>query len=47
MLASRSLLAEGQGMAEIARAVGYDSAAAFGTAFKQCFGVALSNYLSA
>jgi AraC-like DNA-binding protein len=46
MLASLSLLAEGQSMAEVAHAVGYDSAAAFSTAFKQCFGVAPSNYLS-
>jgi AraC-like DNA-binding protein len=46
MLASLSFLAEGQSMAEVARAVGYDSPAAFSTAFKQCFGVSPSNYLS-
>jgi AraC-like DNA-binding protein len=46
MLASLSLLAEGQSMGEVARAVGYDSPAAFSTAFKQCFGVSPSNYLS-
>jgi AraC-like DNA-binding protein len=46
MLASLSALAEGQSMAEVAHAVGYDSPAAFSTAFKQCFGVAPSNYLS-
>jgi AraC-like DNA-binding protein len=44
MLASVSLLAEGKGIAEVARAVGYDSAAAFSTAFKQCFGVPPSTY---
>jgi AraC-like DNA-binding protein len=44
MLASLSLLAEGKGMAEIAHAVGYDSAAAFSTAFKQCFGAPPSAY---
>lgn len=46
MLASLSLLAEGQSMAKVAHAVGYDSPAAFSTAFKQCFGVSPSNYLS-
>ncbi len=46
MLASLSLLAQGQSMAEVAHAVGYDSPAAFSTAFKQCFGVSPSNYLS-
>jgi AraC-like DNA-binding protein len=46
MLASLSLLAEGKSMTEIARAVGYDSAAAFSTAFKQCFGVSPSAYAS-
>jgi AraC-like DNA-binding protein len=39
MLASLSLLAEGKSMSEIANAVGYDSPAAFSTAFKQCFGI--------
>jgi len=42
MLASLSLLAEGQSIAEVAHAVGYDSPAAFSTAFKQCFGVSPS-----
>lgn len=44
MLASLSLLAEGKSIGEVARAVGYDSAAAFSTAFKQCFGVSPSSY---
>jgi AraC-like DNA-binding protein len=46
LLASVSLLMEGKSIGEIAEAVGYDSAAAFSTAFKQCFGVPPSNYLS-
>lgn len=46
MLASLSLLAEGKSISEVARAVGYDSAAAFSTAFKQCFGVPPSSYVS-
>ncbi len=44
LLTSLSLLAEGKSIGEVARAVGYDSAAAFSTAFKQCFGVSPSNY---
>jgi AraC-like DNA-binding protein len=44
MLASLSLLAEGRSVSEVAHAVGYDSAAAFSAAFKQCFGVPPSNY---
>lgn len=44
LLASLSLLGEGKGIGEVARAVGYDSAAAFSTAFKQCFGVPPSVY---
>lgn len=44
MLASLSLLAEGRSMAQVAHAVGYDSQAAFSTAFKQYFGVPPSNY---
>jgi AraC-like DNA-binding protein len=44
MLASLSLLAEGKSVGEVARAVGYESAAAFSTAFKQCFGVSPSSY---
>jgi transcriptional regulator GlxA family with amidase domain len=44
MLASLSLLASGKNINEVARAVGYDSAAAFSAAFKQCFGVPPSNY---
>src|SRR5262249_44232764 len=47
LLASVSLLVEGKSIGEIAHAVGYDSAAAFSTAFKQCFGVSPSSYLSA
>jgi AraC-like DNA-binding protein len=37
---------EGKSIGEISEAVGYDSAAAFSTAFKQCFGVPPSNYFS-
>ena len=44
MLASLSLLAEGKSIGDVARGVGYDSAAAFSTAFKQCFGVPPSEY---
>ncbi len=44
LVTSLSLLAEGKSIGEIARAVGYDSAAAFSTAFKQCFGVSPSSY---
>jgi AraC-like DNA-binding protein len=43
-LASLSLLAEGKSIGEVARAVGYESAAALSTAFKQCFGVSPSSY---
>jgi AraC-like DNA-binding protein len=43
LLTSLTLLAEGNSIGEVARAVGYDSAAAFSTAFKQCFGVSPSN----
>ena len=46
MLASLSLLAEGKSISEVAYAVGYDSPAAFSTAFKQCFGIPPSNYVS-
>ncbi len=46
LLTSLTLLAEGKSIGEVARAVGYDSAAAFSTAFKQCFGVSPSNYAS-
>lgn len=45
MLASISLLSEGKSIGEVAHAVGYDSAAAFSTAFKQCLGVPPSAYL--
>ena len=45
MLASLSLLTEGESIGEVARAVGYDSAAAFSTAFKQCFGAPPSAYV--
>ncbi|HTR01332.1 MAG TPA: AraC family transcriptional regulator [Candidatus Acidoferrum sp.] len=44
MLASLSLLAEGRSVNEVARAVGYDSVAAFSAAFKQCFGVPPSDH---
>jgi AraC-like DNA-binding protein len=44
MLASLSLLAEGKSVSEVACAVGYDSAAAFSAAFKQCFGAPPSGY---
>jgi AraC-like DNA-binding protein len=46
MLASLALLTEGRSIAAVARAVGYDSAAAFSTAFKQCFGDSPSIYVS-
>ena len=45
LLASVSLLAEGRAIGEVAHAVGYDSVAAFGAAFKQCFGVSPSSYI--
>jgi AraC-like DNA-binding protein len=44
LLTSLSLLAEGRSVGEVAHAVGYDTAAAFSTAFKQCFGVSPSSY---
>jgi AraC-like DNA-binding protein len=44
LLTSLTLLAEGRTIAEAAHAVGYDSAAAFSTAFKQCFGVTPKAY---
>ena len=44
LITSLSLLAEGKSIGEVARAVGYDSAAAFSTSFKQCFGVSPSSY---
>jgi AraC-like DNA-binding protein len=44
MLTSLSLLAEGKSIGEVARAVGYDSAAAFSAAFRQCFGFSPSDY---
>jgi AraC-like DNA-binding protein len=44
LITSLSLLAEGKSIGEIARAVGYESPAAFSTAFKQCFGVPPSGY---
>ena len=44
LLTSLSLLAEGNSIAEVAHAVGYESAAAFSAAFKQCFGVSPSSY---
>ena len=47
LLTSLSLLAEGKSIAEAAHAVGYDSVGAFSTAFKQCFGMSPSGYMSA
>jgi AraC-like DNA-binding protein len=44
LLTSLSLLAQGKSIGEVAPAVGYESAAAFSTAFKQCFGVSPSSY---
>jgi AraC-like DNA-binding protein len=44
LLTSLSLLAEGRSIGEVAHAVGYDSAAAFSTAFRQCFGTSPSSY---
>jgi AraC-like DNA-binding protein len=44
LLTSLTLLAEGKSVGEVARAVGYESAAAFSTAFKQCFGVSPTDY---
>jgi AraC-like DNA-binding protein len=44
LLRSVSLLAEGRSIGEVGRNVGYESTAAFSTAFKQCFGVSPSNY---
>ena len=44
LIASLALLAEGRSIGEVAQAVGYESAAAFSTAFKQCFGASPSSY---
>lgn len=44
LLASLALLAEGRSIGEVAQSVGYESTAAFSTAFKQCFGVSPSEY---
>jgi AraC-like DNA-binding protein len=44
LLTSLSLLTEGKSIGEVAHAVGYESAAAFSTAFKQCFGASPSSY---
>jgi AraC-like DNA-binding protein len=46
LLASLTLLTHGKSISEVARAVGYDSPAAFSTAFKQCFGVSPSSFRS-
>jgi len=46
LLLSLTLLAEGRSIGEVAEAVGYESAAAFSTAFKQCFGMSPSSYVS-
>jgi AraC-like DNA-binding protein len=47
LLTSLTLLAEGKSVSEVAHAVGYDSAAAFSTAFRQCFGVSPTDHASA
>jgi AraC-like DNA-binding protein len=44
LLTSLPLLAQGRSIGEVAHAVGYESAAAFSTAFKHCFGVSPSSY---
>lgn len=44
LLMSVSMLEEGKRIGAVARSVGYESAAAFSTAFKQCFGVSPSRY---
>jgi AraC-like DNA-binding protein len=44
LLTSLSLLAEGKSVGEVAHAVGYESTAAFSTAFKGCFGASPSCY---
>lgn len=44
MLISLSLLEEGKNIDGVARAVGYESATAFSTAFRQCFGATPSGY---
>jgi AraC-like DNA-binding protein len=46
LMASLSLLAEGKSIGAVAHAVGYESPAAFSTAFKQCFGISPSGYVS-
>jgi AraC-like DNA-binding protein len=46
LLASVTLLAQGKSVAEVAHDVGYESAAAFSTAFKHGFGVSPSAYAS-
>jgi AraC-like DNA-binding protein len=38
------VLAEGKSINAVARAVGYESEAAFSAVFKQCFGVPPSTY---
>ncbi len=47
LLTSLTLLAEGKSIAEVAHAVGYDSTAAFSTAFRQCFGLTPKAYATA
>jgi AraC-like DNA-binding protein len=44
LIAALSLLAAGKSIGEVARNVGYDSVAAFSSAFKQCFGVPPSSH---
>lgn len=44
LLMSVSMLEEGKSIGAVAHSVGYESAAAFSTAFKQCFGISPSRY---
>lgn len=46
LLMSIAMLEEGGNIGKVAGAVGYESAAAFSAAFKQCFGVAPSHYIN-
>lgn len=44
LLTSLAMLAQGKSVGEVAHSVGYESAAAFSAAFKQCFGLSPSSY---
>jgi AraC-like DNA-binding protein len=46
LMASLSLLAEGKSIGVVARAVGYESPAAFSTAFRQAFSISPSEYVA-